>query len=120
LTSGCGRTTGELTGRVIFQDKHLQQGTVLVASSSGSVHSGVIQSDGTYMIPGIPVGPARIAVNCPDPREVKVIPRKKEEKMPAADLSKWIAIPEKFADPEKSGLSIEIKPGTNAFPIDLK
>ena len=120
LTSGCGAKTGELTGRVTFQDKHLQQGTVLVASSSGSVHSAVIQSDGTYTVPGIPVGPARIAVNCPDPREVKVIPRKKEQRVPAAATSKWIASPEKYADPEMSGLSIDIKPGTNAFPIDLK
>jgi hypothetical protein len=91
-----------------------------VASSSGSVHSGLIQSDGTYTIPGIPVGPAKIAVNSPDPRDVKVIPRKKEEKVPAADVSKWISIPEKYTDPEKSGLSINIRPGTNTFPIDLK
>lgn len=120
FTSGCGAKSGELTGRVTFQGKNLQQGTVLVASSSGSVHSGLIQSDGTYTIPGIPVGPAKIAVNCPDPRDVKVIPRKKEEKVPAADVSKWISIPEKYADPEKSGLSINIRPGTNTFPIDLK
>lgn len=120
LTSGCGAKTGELTGRVTFHDKQLQQGTVLAASSGGSVHSGVIQSDGSYTIPGIPVGPAKIAVNCPDPREVKVIPRKKEDNVPTADISTWIAIPEKYADPEKSGLSIDIKPGTNTFPIDLK
>ena len=120
LMVGCAGNTGVLTGRVTFQDKQLQQGTVLVASSRGSVHSGVIQSDGTYTIPGIPVGAAKIAVNCPDPREVKVIPRKKEEKVPAADISKWVAIPEKYADPEKSGLLIDIKPGTNTLQIDLK
>ena len=120
LMGGCGGKTGELTGRVTFQNKKLQQGTVLVAASGGSMHSGVIQSDGTYTIPGIPVGPAKIAVNCPDPREVKVIPRKKEEKRAAVDVSKWTAIPEKYADPKESGLSTEIRPGSNTFNIDLK
>lgn len=118
--AGCGGGTGDLSGTVTFNGKPVRVGTVAVAASDGSILSGVIQDNGTYSIPNVPSGEAKIAVHSPDPKTVKVAMRKKDEKPPPPDASKWVAIPEKYADHAQSELTTTIKTGPNTFPIDLK
>ena len=120
LVAGCGGRTGDLAGKVTFKDKALHQGTVSVAAADGSILNAVIQDDGTYAVAGVPVGEAKVGVNSPDPRTVKTAQRKKDEKAPPPDTSRWFAIPEKYADARQSGLATDVKPGRNTFDIDLK
>jgi hypothetical protein len=120
LVAGCGGRTGDLAGKVTFKDKALHQGTVSVAAADGSILNAVIQDDGSYSLAGVPVGEAKVGVNSPDPRSVKVAQRKKDEKAPPPDTSKWFPIPEKYADTRQSGLTTDVKPGKNPFDIDLK
>ena len=36
------------------------------------------------------------------------------------DREKWVRLPEKYADPDQSGLTTTLKSGTNPFDIPLK
>jgi hypothetical protein len=118
--AGCGAGTGDLSGKVTFNDKVVRSGTVTVAASDGTSQSGPIQDDGTYFVQGIPSGEVKIGVASPDPRTIKVAQRKKEEKPAAADASGWFAIPPKYAEAKDSGLTTTIKSGKNEFNLELK
>src|SRR5262245_12552308 len=63
---GC-QHRGDLSGTVTYQAKPLVYGTVLVVASDGNTHQGPIGEDGSYSVHGVLVGPARVAVNSPDP-----------------------------------------------------
>src|SRR6516164_3757467 len=63
---GC-QGKGEVSGKVVYQDKALASGTVLIVASDGSLHQGTIKTDGSYRIRDVPSGEARLAVNSPDP-----------------------------------------------------
>ena len=117
---GCGAETGELSGTVTYNSKPVRMGTVTVAAADGSIQTGTINTDGTYTVTGIPIGPAKISVGSPDPKSTKVAQRKKEEPPPKPDTTNWMAIPSKYGDAKDSGLTTEIKSGKNAFPIELK
>ena len=118
--AGCGAGTGELTGKVTYNDKTVCSGTVIIAAADGTSQTGPIQDDGTYTVTGIPAGTVKIGVNSPDPRSVKVAQRKKDEKPPPADGSGWLQLPPKYADPKDSGLTATVKSGKNDFSIELK
>lgn len=118
--AGCGGGIGDLSGTVTYNDQPLRVGTVTVAASDGSVKNGPIQDDGTYSIPGIPSGEAKVAVNSPDPRTLKVAQRKKNEPPPPPDTSKWVQISGKYADYKNSGLTTTVKSGKNMYNIELK
>jgi hypothetical protein len=120
LLGGCAGGTGDLKGSVTYQNKALRQGTVTVISQTGSAHSGMIQDDGTYTVVGVPIGPAKITVSSPDPRSLKIPQRMKDEKPPPPDLSRWTAIPDRYAAADQSGLVVEVKSGTVNYAIELK
>lgn len=118
---GCGEATGELSGTVIYNSKPVRSGTVTVAGSNGAVVQGVIEPDGTYRIAGVPIGTARIGVTSPNPKMSKIHMRKKGEAPPPAQADpNWIAIPEQYADFQKSNLTTDVKSGKNVFNIEMK
>src|SRR5262245_27934228 len=136
---GCART-GSLSGKVSYKGKTLAYGAVTVIGSDGIPVTGNIGLDGTYEIPALPTGPAKVGVVSPDPvveaeklakwqrkgggRPTKVDKRKgkKEDTPPLAnppDRSKWFAIPDRYGVPESSGLTLTVKGGPNTHDIDL-
>jgi hypothetical protein len=133
----CGRDVGSVSGTVRFQDKAVGSGTVLLVGSDGLPRYGNIQADGSYQIKRAPAGPARLAVNSPDPAKAAQIPTREQppknllpaEKLkqlapprrpPAADRSTWFPLPAQYGDPNASGLAVEVKRGTNALDLNLK
>ncbi|WP_020468710.1 peptidase associated/transthyretin-like domain-containing protein [Zavarzinella formosa] len=121
---GCGAGTGELSGTVTYNSKPLRMGSVVVSAGDGTVVVGQINDDGSYSIIGVPSGSAKIGVSSPKPKADNIHMRKKDEKAPAPalveDTSKWMSIPEKYADFKGSNLGVDIKAGKNVFNIDLK
>lgn len=122
--AGCGAGVGDLTGKVTSGDKAVCSGTVIVASAGGTSHTGPIQDDGTYTVQGVPGGTAKVGVTSPNPKTM-VVARRKEKDAPKSevtlpDAAKWFAIPDKYADPNTSGLTTTIKSGKNDFNIELK
>jgi hypothetical protein len=123
---GCqGR--GDVSGMVMFQKKPLVFGTVMVVGSDGQIHQGNINADGSYTVTGVSLGEARIAVNSRAPdapvvrkSEYKEDPNSETARQRAALKAQWFPIPAKYGDPNTSGLTLEVKRGTNAHPIELE
>jgi hypothetical protein len=63
LVGGCGsEPTGTVRGMVFYQGKPLPGGLVSFFSAPGKVVTGRIGEDGRYVVPDVPVGLAKIAV----------------------------------------------------------
>ncbi len=85
--------------------------------------------DGTYKISKVPVGPAKITV---DTSSLRPVPQKSlpgpyanapKEALPKdlqGDPEHYVPIPDHYADPDKSGLTLDVKSGKNNHDIDLK
>jgi hypothetical protein len=123
---GC-QNRGDLSGTVTHQDRPLVYGTVLVVASDGNAHQGPIEEDGRYTVRGVLAGPARLAINSPDPGTPLVSRDDNcrdaddlEMQRRAALRAKWFAIPGKYGDPGTSELSVEVRKGENKHDIRLK
>jgi hypothetical protein len=134
--SGSGRVSGTVTCK--GNGKKLMSGTVMILGSDQIPHYGEIKEDGTYAVGGVPPGPARVTVTSPNPNETADDPSGPRgmggrgrapaglpsRSPPPSNLSEsakkgWFAIPDKYADPAKTPLTVEIKGGHNAYPIEL-
>jgi hypothetical protein len=128
--AGCGGTA-DVAGKVTFAAKPVVFGTVVVIGADGIPKSGAIQLDGTYLVRGVKTGTAQVTVSSPPPPGMSPVGAKPkvgrdadDERRPAdadnpvnPELAKgWFPIPQKYADPEKSGLQVEVKPGQ---PVDI-
>jgi len=61
---GCGRSTGEVTGKVLFRNKPLAAGSAVTffpASGKGA-STGRVTADGSYTVFEVPLGKVRIAI----------------------------------------------------------
>jgi hypothetical protein len=105
VCSGCGegqkvdenRTT--VSGEVSFNGKPLPAGTISFGSATGSTGSTVPIRDGQYASDRVPLGANMVTVDTSSVR--------------FGNPAKFVEIPERYMDPTKSGLSVEVKPGAN-------
>ena len=99
--------TGTVTGRITFKGQPLPRGmVVLLTTEDGQIRTypGLIHKDGTYTVANVPTGPAKVAVASGRSRNDAPADR----------------IPRKYRDPDTSGLSFEMRPGTQNFSVDLQ
>jgi hypothetical protein len=112
---------------VTYDGKPLVSGSVMMVADDGLPLVGVINPDGSYTVSGVPVGKVRVAVNSPPPEPPVNAggPAGPLGKNPASappplvDDAGWFPIPEKYGDPEQSGLTFHVKRGPNIYNIDL-
>jgi hypothetical protein len=126
--AGCGGGATDVTGTVTYQGKPVVFGTVQVIGSDGLPKSGPIQPDGTFKVSGVKLGPAKVTVSSPKPPGSASAPRRggrdqdDEDRRPVetpaspAVIAAWVQLPEKYGDPEKTDLKVDIKSGQ---PLDL-
>ncbi|MCI0457764.1 MAG: HEAT repeat domain-containing protein, partial [Gemmataceae bacterium] len=95
---------GRVSGRVTYKGKPLPGGAITFVSAGGLVAGALIDSDGRYQADRVPVGEARIAVNV---RALK-------------DLPGLVALPERYSDADRSGLTYTVTKGKQEFNIDLR
>lgn len=130
LPLGCSAGTATLTGTVSYQGKLLNQGTVSVYADSGESSSAEIQPDGSYKIENCPRGKLKICVASVDPVQVaatiaatkatgRFAQGAPEPAPPPGDPAKWFSIPAQYADPDGSGLSVDVSAGENEYNINL-
>lgn len=131
--AGCGGGTANVSGKVTFNGKPVVYGTVVVIGADGSSKSGTIQPDGSYRVSGVALGAAKVAVSSPPPpgseqarkqfRAKDDAPDKPplEPQAPASEevIRNWVAIPDKYGDPNKSEITVSVKSG-QSLDIDLK
>jgi hypothetical protein len=121
LGTGCSGKTSTITGTVTYRGKPLPSGVIkFINAANNEVIGGANISDGNYSVSGIPPGLAKIAISSLPPRNLSILgqPKDTAEGGPA---SKAVAIPPKYSNPDTSGLTYTIQPGTQlATPIDLQ
>jgi hypothetical protein len=141
--AGCGPGAGTLTGKVSFQGQPVPAGQVTLLGPDGRAATGRIDSDGTYTIPGAPLGPVTILVDSrPSPSVVlprspqKAEARKKtgpgkaklgpapgsqqEGPRRVPPVARYVPIPTRYSDPEKSALTCVVRKGVQSYDINLK
>lgn len=90
-----------VSGSVSYQGKPLPAGEVMWCNTQDGIailRGGPIREDGTFVLDA-PAGPARIAIHVADVKKTKP--------------SRYVEIPAKYTDAEKSGLKYEAKEGEN-------
>ena len=125
---GCGRSgfdTVAVKGRVTYEGEPLVGGLVIfyaVDRTQGHPAKARIAPDGTFVVktlsntPGLVPGEYKVAVLLQKLPMYGSTP----EQIAAAAANKMV-LPERFADPETSGLSFTVQPGqgTQTYNIDL-
>jgi len=124
--AGCGGGTGTLTGKVSYKGKPVVYGSVLVRCADGIQRAGNIELDGSYTVLNVPTGPVKIGVDSPEPPSAADISHrgsrpgaKAAAAAPTVDRSKWVKLPDKYADPDQSGQATTVTVGTTPFDITL-
>jgi hypothetical protein len=147
--AGCGPSYGSLSGKVTYNGKELKGGYVtLVPEGEGESFAGEIQEDGTYQLPRVKTGKYKICVDTSNLRpvrntgpsyggaakkanNVKNEPPKNanlpefykmsnpQSAQQAQNAKKYVEIPEAYANPQSTTLSIEVKTPGQTYDIPL-
>jgi hypothetical protein len=118
VASGCGRGTGSITGEVKYNGQLLPIGDIAFLSQEGDQqvrHADII--DGKYSIPSIEVGQAQVVVTTWQPTPRKARPG---GAAPPPPVPKAILIPKRYGIPDESGLTYEVKRGSQTKDFDLE
>ncbi len=138
---GCGQDEGgpqlaEVSGTVNYHGKPLEGANVTMISPGGHLSSGTTTSDGKFKMttagrPGVPLGKAKVGVVKMSAPAVKAdVASMKPEDMQkmqvagggkATELTPKSEIPERYAQPDRSGLGAEVVADVqkNVFTFDL-
>jgi hypothetical protein len=122
---GCGPSTGSVSGVVRFMGEPVPGARVAMIAPDGRVVAeATTGEDGAY-VSRAPVGPLKVTVDppfTPDPRG-KHFERIRPGRRSSPDSkrsAKPIAIPARYQDPNRSGLTCTISGGQQAYDIDLE
>jgi hypothetical protein len=129
ISAGCSPSKGTVSGLVKRQGKPIVWGNVTLIASDNAAYSGPITSQGTYSIPNVPGGPVKLCVTSTNPdgaaRGGPAAERSAASDRAAAGANRslppagaWIAIPDKYTDPQQSGLTGTVK-GDTTIDLDL-
>jgi hypothetical protein len=130
IVAGCGGGgKGTVTGKVTYKGQALKGGRVSFAASNKQTVLADIKEDGTYTAPDVATGPAKVSVQTSYMKQLSRTSRsyKVPEGAPPGlggrdpDLAKrYVQIPDNYEDPEKSGLTYDVKRGSQDHNIELK
>lgn len=139
-SAGCGSSDGpklvDAGGTILFQSRPVADASVVFVPEKGPVATGISDFDGKFTLStgsrhGVVVGPAKVAVviNAPaddhlaSPQTMEEGRKMMMEMMAKRGTTKRAksAIPEKYHDPDTSGLSVTISddPDKNQFTFEL-
>lgn len=121
---GCGSKKATVSGTISYKGEKLGNGSVKFIGADKQAVVGSIRPDGTYSASAVPLGPVKIAVETTPTRKATSGPTigVKSPDMGAefkGEAGKYVRIPDKYKDAEKSGLTYEVKPGSQTHDIDL-
>ncbi len=119
--AGCSRSA-QVSGTVKYQGKLVTSGhVVFVDQENRGTPAAYIQPDGTYLLPSVPVGPARILIgSTPPPPPESGDQEGLEYQEYKARLASYVPIPQRYMDLNESGQTFEVKSGGNTCNIELE
>jgi hypothetical protein len=116
---GCGR--GDVSGTISYKGKALVWGTIQLEAADKTLKQTNLNSDGRYLLEGVPVGEARIAVSSTNPQSSDFQPLHAGPAFkPKTPIKGWFPIPGAYFDITKSPLTYTVKRGLNTYDIELK
>jgi hypothetical protein len=128
--AGCGGAGGKgtVSGKVTYKGAPLKAGRVAFATSTKQNVVAEIGEDGSYTAPDVATGPAKISVQTSYLKQASKVPHYKVPEGAPPGLGggdpslakRYTAIPDNYEDPEKSGLTYDVKRGSQTHDIDLK
>jgi hypothetical protein len=118
FVTGCGARPGRLTGRVTYQGAALPSGSVLVHAADGNVYAAALAADGTFAVDGVPPGPARVTVRS-HPRIPPALLGPDRNKPAGREAARFVRIPARYGQPDRSGLTWRVRPGAQTCDFDL-
>jgi hypothetical protein len=110
LAAGCAPGTGDVSGKVTYKGQPLAGATITFYDASNNSPSCPIDDEGNYKVQKLAVGKARVVILTPLPIVFKGVQGTGGEKL--GGDKKTPKIPAKYSDPEKSGLTYEVKGGS--------
>jgi hypothetical protein len=123
--SGCGPSKASITGTVTISGQPLPSGTITFTSDAGTKPvKGSAITDGKYTITDFPAGPAKVSVVTTPPPSGAGVPPPGVAAMPlpagaGTPPGKYVPIPLKYSNPDKSGLTYEVKGGEQTKDFEL-
>jgi hypothetical protein len=131
LAAGCG-SEGSVSGKVSYKGQPVKAGSIhfFPEKGQGGNFSSIIQPDGSYSVSKLPRGQAKITVDVssgggPPPAVFKqrggaqIAAAMKKQGMDGKGGDTSLKVPPKFSDPEKSGLTIDVKGGSQTHNVDM-
>lgn len=125
---GCAKT-GTVEGKATVDGKPATGATVIFSGGDNQSVSAIVQDDGTYEAPRVPVGEVKAAFMPPMmmgmrkgmPSLEKIEPSTKSipELPQAPAVSPTPTIPKRYTDVKTSGLTLTVKGGRNEFNIEM-
>jgi hypothetical protein len=127
LAVGCGPRTAKVSGKVTYKGAPVPAGTVTFHGDNGVVQAAWLTPSGSYTINGVRPGSFKVSVMPSQPPRAPAPARGKTSASHpsgkgAADVAAIpvVPIPEKYKDPEKSGLSYTVVAGEQSIDIPLQ
>jgi len=117
--SGCSKGIKKVTvsGTVSYKGQPLQSGILKFIGPEGAYSAAAIQPDGTFIITDVVPGEVKVGImEAPGGTGSSSSPDDKK----AAPRPKPASLPEKYREPETSGLKYTITPETKELTIDIK
>ena len=116
-------TGATLEGTVTYGGEKVPFAMVLVTSSNAQA-TGKVGEDGKYKIDNVPLGEVKVGVNTTAAKgDYMSLSMSRSYKGPeakgkaSAPMPRFIDVPEKYADPDKSGFHTTINAGSNTYDI---
>jgi hypothetical protein len=146
FAAGCDNDAPTVKGRVTANGKPVVWGSVTLVDAHGGYHQAVLDQGGNFVIESVPAGAVKVAVvsdnpagrsagrgavtprgagkvagDIQDPREALGFRQESGPEPPKPPPGAWFPIPERYGDPQSSGLTGEVKPGRESeLNIDLR
>jgi len=124
---GCSPSlpTATVVGSVTYNGMPVTSGDVVMIGGDGrAALPGRVRADGTFTIGRVLPGMVKVGFFNPSPpalTQANSAAAEDEELKQMREMAKlYVRTPEKYADPQQSGLSFDVKPGHNECNIELK
>jgi hypothetical protein len=120
--AGCGPSRATVSGKVTVHGKPVTAGTVLFVGANNQMATGTLDGEGRYVAPRVPMGSVKVAVQTLRPEQVNGAAANRPKDAPPlpSRVINLVPVPQKYADPETSELTCDVKQTQQEHNIDLK